>query len=81
MRSKTLKRLLSWLLSLCMVATLLPATAWAVDRIDGTMTATVYTGTGDYGAPFSGMIMRAAPTAQKTTSSMWTEHITACSRS
>ena len=50
MRSKTLKRLLSWLLSLCMVATLLPATAWAVDRIDGTMTATVYTGTGDYGA-------------------------------
>ena len=50
MGTKNLKRLLSLLLCLCMVVGLLPGTALAVERIDGTMTAKVYTGRGDYGA-------------------------------
>lgn len=46
---KNLKRLLSLLLCLCMVVGLLPGTALAVERIDGTMTAKVYTGQNEYG--------------------------------
>ena len=49
MGTKNLKRLLSLLLCLCMVVGLLPGTALAVERIDGTMTAKVYTGQNEYG--------------------------------
>lgn len=47
---KNLKRLLSLLLCLCLVTSLLPVTAGAVEPIHGHMTAKVYTGRGDYGA-------------------------------
>ena len=126
---KNLKRLLSLLLCLCMVATPLPVTAGAVEPIHGHMTAKVYTGRGDYGAftgetstfavDQAGLILdlrdfnaalssswsaesiafypesagaadwgtvfwydyEGCTNGTKTTSSMWTEHITACSRS
>ena len=42
------KRLLSLLLCFCMVAGLLPVTAGAVDRTDGSMSATIYTGYNEY---------------------------------
>ena len=48
-RTRNLKRLLSWLLCLSMVAGLLPVTALAVTQ-DGTMSATIYTGQDSYGA-------------------------------
>ena len=46
MRTKNLKRLLSLLLCLCMVAGLLPVTARAITT-DGTMSATIYLDDGD----------------------------------
>lgn len=49
MKSKRLKRLTSLLLCLCMVTSLTPATALAVDRIDGYVSAKIYTGQGSYG--------------------------------
>ena len=52
MRDTIPKRLLSLLLSLCLVTgslPILPATALAVDRIDGAVSATIYTGTDSYG--------------------------------
>ena len=49
-RTRNLKRLLSLLLCLCLVTSLLPGTAGAVEPIHGHMTAKVYTGRGDYGA-------------------------------
>lgn len=48
MKKRSLKRLLSLLLCFCMVAGLLPVTAGAVTT-DGTMSATIYTGKGEYG--------------------------------
>ena len=47
-RTQNLKRLLSLLLCLCLVTGLLPMTAGAITA-DGTVNATIYTGTGSYG--------------------------------
>ena len=52
MRATIPKRMLSLFLSLCLVTgflPILPSTALAVDRIDGTVSATIYTGQGEYG--------------------------------
>ena len=52
MRATIPKRMLSLFLSLCLVTgflPILPSTALAVDREDGTVSAKIYTGQGDYG--------------------------------